>query len=45
MDEIVSAVRDGDDALLEALLERFAGLADARAVFILRLRFHQDLEK
>ncbi|WP_329583236.1 hypothetical protein [Streptomyces sp. NBC_01361] len=45
MDEIVSAVRDGDDALLGSLLERFAGLADARAVFMLRLRLHQDLEK
>lgn len=42
-DEIVSAVREGDDARVEVLLERFAASVDARAVFLLRL--HQDLRE
>ncbi|WP_418961253.1 hypothetical protein [Streptomyces tritici] len=37
MGEIVAAVRHGDDARLEILLERFAGMADdVQAVFLLR---------
>ncbi|WP_329111864.1 hypothetical protein [Streptomyces sp. NBC_01353] len=43
IDGIVSAVREGDDARVGVLLERFADMADARAVFLLRLRLRQDM--
>ncbi|MEU9996472.1 hypothetical protein [Streptomyces sp. NPDC050848] len=45
MDAIVSAVRDGDNGRVEMLLDRFARIADAGAVFILRQRLRQDLQE
>ena len=45
IDEIVSAVRDGDEVRVRARLERFARRANIDAVFMLRQRLHQDLRE
>ncbi|MFE5995171.1 hypothetical protein [Streptomyces sp. NPDC056453] len=43
IEQIVSAVREGDDTGLPALLGRFAREADVRAAFALRQRLLRDL--
>ncbi|MFD9034454.1 hypothetical protein ACFVZW_25450 [Streptomyces sp. NPDC059567] len=45
IEAIVSAVRDGDNARVEVLLDHFARVADAGAMFTLRQRLHQDLRE
>ncbi|MCX4648165.1 MULTISPECIES: hypothetical protein [unclassified Streptomyces] len=40
---IVTAVRDGDDARIKALLERLSKVADLAALFLLRSCLNEDL--
>lgn len=44
IEQIVTAVREGDDARICVLLERFAGEADLSALLMLRRQLYQDLD-
>ncbi|WP_344494503.1 hypothetical protein [Streptomyces enissocaesilis] len=43
INEIVQAVRDGDDPRIRTLLERLAQRADTEALLLLRARLDEDL--